>query len=89
MFTLVHGAVFIVIGVAAARMFAVFERQPNWLLAILLLFVVLGLSFLAFAMTFPALPLEVMSWPDILFGNLLAASAMVTFLWRRWPERVA
>jgi hypothetical protein len=86
-FSAVHAAVFVVVGIAAARLLAAFERRPNLMLTAALLFVILGLGFLAFAMTFAALPLEVLSWPDVLFGNLLAASAMVAHLWRRRPGR--
>jgi uncharacterized BrkB/YihY/UPF0761 family membrane protein len=86
-FSVVHAAVFVVVGIAAARLLAAFERRPNLMLTAALLFVILGLGFLAFAMTFAALPLEVLSWPDVLFGNLLAASAMVAHLWRRRPGR--
>jgi len=89
MFTLVHGAVFIVIGIAAARLLDMFEHRPNLLLAVVLLFVILGLGFLAFAMSFAAYGVEVMSWFDILFGNLLAAAAMAAHLWRARPHHEA
>jgi hypothetical protein len=86
LFTLVHGAVFIVMGIAAARWLDALEHRPNVFLSIVLMFVVLGLGFLAFAMSFAALPLDVLSWADILFGNVLAAVAMVVYLWRRRPH---
>ena len=83
LFTLVHGAVFVVIGIALSRLLDLFAHRPNAILTIFLLFVILGLGFVAFAMTFSALPAEVLSWPDILLGNMFAAVAMVAPLWRR------
>jgi hypothetical protein len=89
MFTVVHLAVFVVIGIAAARLLDMFEHRVNVLLAIALLFVILGLGFLAFAMTFAALPFEVLSWPDVFLGNLFAAAAMSAHLFRARPHRAA
>jgi hypothetical protein len=86
-FSLVHGVVFVLVGIACARLLATLEHRPNLFLSIALLFIVLGLGFLAFSMTFAALPLDVLSWPDVLFGNLLAAAAMVAHLLRRRPGR--
>jgi hypothetical protein len=85
-FALVHTAIFVVIGMAAARLLDLFEHRINVLLAIALLFVILGLGFLAFAMTFSAFPWDVLSLPDVLFGNVLAATTMVVHLWRRRPH---
>lgn len=83
LFTLAHLAVFIVIGIAAVRLLDMFEHRVNVLLAMALLFVIFGLGFLAFAMSFSALPFEVLSLTDVLFGNAMAAVAMGTYLLRQ------
>lgn len=89
LFTLVHGGVFVGVGAAAARLLDAVEHHLSVVLCVALLFVVLGLGFLAFAMTFAALPLEILSWPDVLFGNFIAAAAMAAHLWRRRPRHGA
>lgn len=85
LFTLVHATVFVLIGIAAARLLDLFEHRVNVILAVILLFVILGFAFLAFAMTFSASPLEVLSLPTVVFGNVLAAVTMVAHLFRARP----
>jgi hypothetical protein len=85
-FSVVHGLVFMAMGVAAAYLLTLAQQRPRLPLAILLLFVVLQLGFVAFAMTFAAGALEVLGWAEIILGNVLAATAMITYLWRRWPR---
>ena len=85
LFTVVHATVFVLIGIAAARLLDLFEHRVNAVLAVILLFVILGFALLAFAMTFSALPLEVLSLPDVLFANVIAAVAMVAHLVRARP----
>jgi hypothetical protein len=85
-FTLIHCAVFTLIGIAAAHLVGMIERGLyRWGLVALLLFIILDLGFSAFALTARAIGLEALSWPDVLIGNALAAVAMMTYLWRRRP----
>ncbi len=87
-FTLVHGLVFALIGVAAAHLVDLLEHGLRRLgLAALLLFVLLDLSFAAFALSARAIGLEALSWGDVLVGNALAASLMISYLWRRRPTQ--
>jgi len=87
-FTLVHVTIFVVIGIAAARLVAMLEEgsMRRIGLAALLLFIVLDLGFSSFALTARAIGLESLSWPDVLFGNAFAAVAMITYLWKRRPH---
>lgn len=89
-FTLVHCLVFMLIGVAAAHLFGLFDRGvPRMGLAALLLFILLDLCFAAFALSARAIGLEALSWTDVLVGNAIAASLMISYLWRRRPTRPA
>src|ERR1043166_3025038 len=86
-FTVVHGLVFAIIGVTAARLLGMVQPRPRLPLAILLAFIVLEAAFVAFALTGAAVAFEVLEWPNVVLGNLLAATAMITYLWRRRPGR--
>jgi hypothetical protein len=86
MFTWVHVLVFAILGGAAARLIALAERDPNYGFGILLFFVIFEFGFLIAAMIFAENVLHAVAWPAILFGNLLAAAAMVTYFWRRHPN---
>lgn len=87
-FSLVHTAVFILIGIAAARLVGMIEEGElrRLGLAAILLFVILDLGFSAFALTARAIGLEALYWPDVLLGNAIAAAVMMTYLWRRRPH---
>jgi len=86
MFTWVHGLVFIVIGGAAARLLALAEQRPNLGFGILLFFVVFEFGFLVVTMLFAEEVLHALAWPAVLLGNLLAATAMGIYFWRRHPH---
>lgn len=86
-FTLVHLAVFVAIGIVAARLVALLEggvRRAG--MVALLLFIVLDLGFAAFALSARAIGLEALSWIDVVFGNALAAALMIVHLWRNRPH---
>lgn len=87
-FTLVHVIVFALIGIAAARVVAMIELGSARSIGVvaLLLFIILDLAFSSFALTARAIGLEALSWADVLWGNALAATAMITYLWRRRPH---
>jgi hypothetical protein len=83
MYTFVHGLVFCVIGGVAARLLQLAEDRPNFGFGIVLLFVVFEFGFVGAAMVFAEPVLHALAWPAVLVGNLLAAGAMATYLWRR------
>jgi len=71
--------------IAASRLLAVAEREPNAAFGILLLFVVFEAGFLGLCMVLAEPELHEMAWPEALGGNLLAAAAMTMVFWRRHP----
>jgi hypothetical protein len=81
----VHGLVFCLIGGLASRLFSLAEERPNVGFGIFLFFVVFELGFVGLALVFAAPILHALSWPAVLLGNLLAATAMALYLWRRHP----
>ena len=87
-FTWMHVLAFMVIGLAASKLIEVAERDANLGFGIVLLFVVFEFGFIAFFSTVAGEVLQVISWPSILVGNLLAAAAMSLVFWRRHPRLV-
>jgi hypothetical protein len=85
-FTWVHVLVFVVIGGAAAGLLRLAERDPNFGFGILLFLVVFMFGFIGGSMVFAEEILHALTWPAILIGNLLAASAMAWYFWHRHPQ---
>jgi hypothetical protein len=81
-FTWVHYLVFMLVGVGAARLMALAERNPNLGFGIVLFFAVFEFGFLLASMVFAEGVLEQLAWPAVLIGNLLAAAGMAWILWR-------
>jgi hypothetical protein len=81
----VHGLVFCLVGGLASRLFSLAEERPNVGFGIFLFFVVFEFGFVGLALAFAAPILHALSWPAVLVGNLLAATAMALYLWRRHP----
>jgi len=87
-FTWMHVLAFLVIGLAASKLLEQAERDPNVGFGILLLFVVFEFGFIAVFSIVASEVLQVISWPSIVVGNLLAAAAMGLIFWRRHPRLV-
>jgi hypothetical protein len=85
-FTWIHVLVFLLIGVAAAHLLALAERNPSAGFGIVLLFVVFQCGFMIGCMLFAEPVIHLLTWPAILVGNLLAAGAMAASFWRRHPS---
>src|SRR5262249_30674613 len=69
-FTWVHVLVFLVIGIAAARLIALAERNPSFGFGIVLLFVFFEFGFLLACTLFAEPVLQTLAWPEVLIGNL-------------------
>ena len=82
-YTAVHGAAFIAFGLAAAGLFALVDRDRRVLFAVFMLFCCLQVAFLLMVMVLSERLLEDLAPWSILAGNLLAAVAMLTLLFRR------
>jgi hypothetical protein len=81
-FTWVHYLVFMLIGVGAARLMALAERNPSVGFGIVLFFAVFEFGFLLASMVFAEGVLHRLAWPAVVVGNLLAAAGMGWVLWR-------
>jgi hypothetical protein len=84
-FTWIHLLVFLMIGVAASRLLALGERDPNVGFGVLLFFVVFEFGFVGVSMVLAEPVLHALAWSEILVGNLLAAAAMTLVFRRRHP----
>jgi hypothetical protein len=88
LYTWVHGLAFCVIGGLAAKLLALAEGNLNVGFGILLFFVIFEFGFVAIAFIFAEPILQLLAWPTVLVGNLLAAVAMATYFWRRHPNMI-
>ncbi len=86
-FSVVHWLVFAVIGSVTSWLLAFAERSPylGLGLAMLFLLIVFEFGFLAAAVFFADALLHLLSWPAVITGNVLAAAAMMGYLWWRHP----
>lgn len=88
-YTGLHGVLFLIAGLIVARMFALFEHNPQFGIVILLLFVLFeAVLFSAAAAVFPYL-IGTLGAVAVGGGNLFAAIAMFAFLIRRHPQAMS
>jgi hypothetical protein len=85
-YTWVHGMAFCVIGGFASKLLALAERNLNLGFGIVLLFVIFEFGFVGAAFIFAEPILQVLAWPAVLVGNLLAATGMAGYFWRHHPN---
>ena len=84
-YTLVHFAAFILAGLGAAWLMEEADRYPPALIGMVLLFVTLEVLSLGLISAVAAWLFETVPWWTVLIANLLAAGAMVGYLWREHP----
>ena len=87
-FTWVHVLVFLLIGLVAAQMISLAERNPSFGFGLVLMFVVFQYGFLQVSMILAEPVLHALAWPQVMAGNLMAALVMSVSLWRRHPRLV-
>jgi len=85
-FTWVHVLAFLLIGVAAARLLALAERDPDFGFGVVLLFVVFEFGFVVVSLLFAEPILHALTWQAVLVGNLIAAAAMAAVFRLRHPR---
>jgi len=85
-FTWVHVLAFLLIGVGAARLLALAEREPDFGFGIVLLFVIFEFGFVLISLAFAEPVLHALAWQAVLVGNLLAAAAMAAVFRVRHPR---
>jgi len=81
-YTVLHFAVFVAFGVAAASLAASLE-EPLLYLGFLLMFALFQVFFVGFASILNGALLDQLGWGAIVGGNLLAAAAMLAFFYSR------
>jgi putative oxidoreductase len=85
-YTIFHYAAFVVIGLLAAMIVHVANREPSVLMGFVVLFAAIEVGFYAFVgLLQQATPLGSLAWYNVMIGNLLAAVAMGTYLLRAHP----
>lgn len=84
-YTVLHVAAFLLVGIVAAGLVAQAEKFPPLIFGLLILFVVFEVFFVGITTMLGAWVLEELAWWSVLAGNLLAALAMGTYLWRAHP----
>lgn len=88
-YTGLHGVLFLIAGLVLTRMFLLFERNPQFGIVILLLFLLFeSILFAAAAAIFPNL-IGALGALAVACGNLFAAIAMFAFLIRRHPAALS
>jgi putative oxidoreductase len=85
-YTLFHFAAFILLGLIAAMIVNLANREPSILLGFVVLFAAIEVGFYAFVgLLQQATPLGTLAWYNVMIGNLLAAAAMGMYLLRAHP----
>lgn len=86
LYTVFHFAAFIVVGLIAAMIVNLANREPSILLGFVVLFAAIEVGFYAFVgLLQHATPLGSLAWYNVMIGNVLAAAAMGTYLLRAHP----
>lgn len=85
-YTVFHYLAFIGVGILAALVIDVAGREPSVLIGFVVLFAAFEVGFYALVgLLQHASPLGTLVWYQVMLGNLIAALAMGTFLWRAHP----
>jgi putative oxidoreductase len=86
LYTVFHVAAFIVVGLIAAMIVNLANREPSILLGFVVLFAAIEVGFYAFVgLLQQTTPLGTLAWYNVMIGNVLAAAAMGTYLLRAHP----
>ena len=87
LYTIFHFGAFIVLGLVAALIVNLANREPSVLLGFVVLFAAIEVGFYAFVgLLQQATPLGSLAWYNVMIGNVIAASAMGAFLLRAHPS---
>ena len=85
-YTLVHAVAFAVVGVVAATLAALVDRSPPTLFLVFVLFAVFEVGFYVVVALVAQPLLGGLAWTNVATGNLIAAIAMGTYLYRAHPH---
>ncbi|HJQ53682.1 MAG TPA: hypothetical protein VJ825_07545 [Gemmatimonadaceae bacterium] len=84
-YTVFHYVAFFIVGIILTVIVHQAQRTPGILAGLLVAFVMMTLGFYMIAAVFTHSALGELSWVQIFIANLLAASVMLGYLWRRHP----
>ncbi|HEU4993721.1 MAG TPA: hypothetical protein VFT29_02845, partial [Gemmatimonadaceae bacterium] len=85
-YTIFHYAAFIMVGLIAAMIVNVANREPSILMGFVVLFAAMELGFYALSGVLQRwTPLGSLAWYNVMIGNLLAAAGMGWYLLRAHP----
>lgn len=82
-YTVVHGAAFILFGILGALLIAGAERQPMFVFALVIVFTAFEILFFGLIVIAASWVLDELAGWTIFVGNVLAASAMLAYYFRR------
>lgn len=86
LYTIFHFTAFVVLGLVAAMIVNVANREPSVLLGFVVLFAAIEVGFYAFVgLLQQATPLGSLAWYNVMIGNVVAAAAMGVYLLRAHP----
>ena len=86
-YTLVHFALFILVGLIVSAIVNSAESEPSLLIGLLILFVAFEVAWYGWsAILSRSTNFGNLAWYAVMLGNLVAASAMGLYLWRAHPN---
>jgi hypothetical protein len=84
-YTMIHVSAFVVIGTVAAALMAEAEDSPPALYLVVVLACCFEVGFYVLVAILAQPLLGALAWWSVAVGNVIAASAMGTYLWRQHP----
>ena len=84
-YTVFHGAAFVLFGIIGAFLIAGAERQPMLIFALVILFTSFEIFFFGLILIAASWVMDELAGWTVFVGNLLAAAAMLAFYFRRHP----
>lgn len=84
-YTAIHFGAFLLLGLLASTLAVAAERQPELILGLVLLFVVLEAAFIGMIAIAANWLLGALHWWTIAVANIVAAAAMGVYLWNEHP----
>lgn len=85
-YSFLHFLLFVAIGIGAAALAAIVDRFPTTLFLVIVFFAVFEVGFYVVMLIVARPLLGALTWPNIAFGNLIAAGGMGWYLWNAHPH---
>jgi len=82
-YTVLHVAVFLIVGLVAAGLIVAAEREPGLVIALVVFFAGFEVFFIALVMFHGPVLMAAVSWWAVLAGNLLATATMLAYFFLR------